>query len=245
MLATVLDGDARVVLNVTAPELLAEAEPVAEVISAALERAGRGLVAQLALTEAFRRSGVETDLVNSLADPDPAVRMAGARLCGALRLPDAVPWLADLLDDPDQGVREVAVRCLARAGGRRAVAALMEHADRLPQYRLAAGLSRAATDIDLASLLRDPSTAKIRVTVLMACGLRGDALMTPLLVRMALDRECDTEIRVAACRALAMISDPAGADGMRLLATDPDVVVRKAAVRGRMRISAALRKRIR
>jgi HEAT repeat protein len=234
-----------VVLNVTASELMAEAEPVADVISAALERAGRGLMPQLAVTETFRRSGVDTDLVNSLADPDPATRMAGARVCGALRLPDAVPWLADLLDDPNQAVREVAVRSLARAGGRRAVAALIEHADRLPQYRVAAALSLAASDIDLASLLRDPSTAKVRVTVLMACGLRGDALLTPLLVRMAQDRQCDTEIRVAACRGLAMIGDPAGADGMRMLATDPDEVVRKAAVRGRMRISAAMRKHIR
>lgn len=245
MLATALGGDPRVVLNVTASELLVEAEPVANVIAAALERAGRGLMAQLTVTETFRRSGVETDLVNSLADPAPAVRMAGARVCGALRLPDAVPWLADLLDDPDPAVREVAVRSLARAGGRRAVAALMEHAEHLPQYRLAAALSRAATDIDLASLLRDPSTAKVRVTVLMACGLRGDALLTPLLVRMAQNRQCETEIRVAACRALAMIGDPAGADGMRMLATDPDEVVHRAAIRGRMRISAATRKRVR
>jgi HEAT repeat protein len=245
VLGTALGGDPRVVLNVTASELLAEAEPVADVISAALERAGRSLTLQLAVTETFRRSGVETDLVNSLAAPDPAVRMAGARVCGALRLPDAVPWLADLVDDPDQAVREVAIRSLGRAGGRRAVAGLIERADRLPQHRVAAALSSAASDIDLASLLRDPSTPKLRVTVLMACGLRGDALLTPLLVRMAQDRQCDTEIRVAACRALAMIGDPAGADGMRLLATDPDEVVRKAAVRGRMRISIAMRKRIR
>jgi HEAT repeat protein len=244
VLATALGGDPRVVLNVKASEVLAEPQPVAEVISAALESAGNGLMPQLAVTLAFRRSGLEPDLLNSLASPDPTVRMAGARLCGALRLPDAVPWLADLLDDPSPAVRDVAIRALANAGGHRVVAALMARADRLPSYRLAQALARAASDIDLESLLREPSPVATRVMVLMACGLRRDALHGPLLVRMAQDSECETEIRVAACRALAMIGEPPGADGLRMLATDQDEVVRKAAVRARMRISAAMRKRI-
>jgi HEAT repeat protein len=233
-----------VVLNVKASEVLAEPRPVAEVISAALESAGNGLMSQLAITHTFRRSGLEPELLNSLASPDPALRIAGARLCGALRLPDAVPWLADLLDDASPAVRDVAVRSLANAGGHRVVAALMARADHLPSYRLAQALARAASDIDLESLLREPIPVKTKVTVLMACGLRGDALYGPLLVRMAQDRQCETEIRVAACRALAMIGEPAGADAMRTLATEQDETVRRASVRARMRISAAMRKRI-
>jgi HEAT repeat protein len=244
VLAAALGSDSRVVLNVKASEVLAEPGPVAEVISAALESAGNGLIPQLAITHTFRRSGLEPELLNSLASPDPAVRIAGARLCGALRLPDGVPWLADLLDDPSPAVRDVAVRSLANAGGHRVVAALMGRADRLPSYRLAQALARAASDIDLESLLREPVPVKTKVTVLMACGLRGDALYGPLLVRMAQDRQCETEIRVAACRALAMIGEPAGADGMRTLATEQDEAVRKASVRARMRISATMRKRI-
>jgi hypothetical protein len=124
------------------------------------------------------------------------------------------------------------------------VEALLARADRLPSYRLAIALARAASDIDLEWLLREPRSVKTMVTVLMACGLRRDALHGHLVVRMAQDQECETEIRVAACRALAMIGKPAGADGMRLLATDPDETVRKASVRARMRISAARRNRI-
>jgi HEAT repeat protein len=244
VLTTALGGDPRVVLNVKASELLAEPGPVAEVISAALENAGNGLVPQLTITQAFRRSGLEAELIDSLASSDPAVRIAGCRICGALRLPDAVPWLADLLDDPSPAVRDVAIRSLADVGGHRVVAALLARADRLPSYRLAMALARAASDIDLESLLREPSPVKTMVMVLMACGLRRDALHGHLVVRMAQDRECETEIRVAACRALAMIGEPAGADGMRLLATDPDETVRKASVRARMRVSAAMRKRI-
>jgi len=233
-----------VVLNVKSAELLAEPGPVAEVITAALESAGNGLTAQLAVTQAFRRSGLEPDLLNSLASPDPRVRMAGARLCGALKLPDAVPWLADLLDDPSPAVRDVAIRSLANAGGHRVVAALLARADRLPSYRLAMALAQAASDIDLESLVREPIPARTKVLVLMACGLRRDALQVPLLVRMAVDRQCETQIRVAACRALAMTGEPFGADGMRLLASDTDEAVRKAAVRARMRISASIRKKI-
>jgi HEAT repeat protein len=244
VLTTALTGDPRVVLNVKSSEVLAEPGPVTEVISAALEGAGNGLMAQLAVAATFRRSGLEPDLLNSLASPDPAVRIAGCRICGALRLPDGVPWLADLLDDPSPAVRDVAIRSLADVGGHRVVAALLARADRLPSYRLAMALARAASDIDLESLLREPGPAKTMVTVLMACGLRRDALHGHLIVRMAQDQECETEIRVAACRALAMIGEPAGADGMRLLATDPDETVRKASVRARMRISAAMRKRI-
>ena len=238
-----MGGDPRVTLDVKASEMLAEAESVARVISAALERAGAGLAAQLTVTNAFLRSGLEVDLLNSLADPDPRIRIAGARICGALRLPEAVPWLADRLDDPDPAVREVAVRALGQAGGRRVVDALMSRADRLPQYRVAKELSRAASDIDLELLLREAAGATATVTALMACGLRGDALRTPLLVKMAQDRQCETQIRVAACRALAMIGDPTGADAMRMLASDPDATIRKAAVRARMRISAAMRRR--
>jgi len=61
---------------------------------------------------------------------------------------------------------------------------------------------------------------------------------------MGQDRLCDTQIRGAAGRALVMIGDDAGADALRLLGADPDAVVQKAAVRARMRISAAMRKRI-
>lgn len=244
ILTTALGGDPRVVLGVKSSEVLADAEPVAQVISAAMERAGTGLAAQLTVTETFRRSGLENDLIDALGHADPAVRIAGARLCGALRLPSAVPWLSDLLDDPSPAVREAAVRSLGQAGGRRVVEALMSHADRLPRYRVAKELSRAASDIDLESLLREAGGVQNTVTVLMACGLRGDALRIPHLVKMAQDRQCETEVRVAACRALGMIGDPAGADALRMLATEPNATVKIAAVRARLRISAAMRKRI-
>ena len=242
-LNTLLGGDSRAVIDAKASELLGDAGSVAQVISAAMDQAGTSLAGQITIIQAFRRGGLESELLDSLGDRDPTVRVAGARLCAALRLPDAVPFLIDLMDDPNPAVRDVAVRSLGRIGGRRVVDALMAHADTLPRHRVVKELSRAASDIDLETLLRDTGNVKTTVTVVLASGLRGDALRTPLIVRMAQDRQCETEVRVAACRALGMIGDPSGADAMRLLASDPDASVKSAAVRARMRISTKMRKR--
>jgi hypothetical protein len=242
-LNTLLGGDSRAVIDAKASELLGDAGSVAQVISAAMDQAGTSLAGHITIIQAFRRGGLESELLDSLGDRDPTVRVAGARLCAALRLPDAVPFLIDLMDDPNPAVRDVAVRSLGRIGGRRVVDALMAHADTLPRHRVVKELSRAASDIDLETLLRDTGNVKTTVTVVLASGLRGDALRTPLIVRMAQDRQCETEVRVAACRALGMIGDPSGADAMRLLASDPDASVKSAAVRARMRISTKMRKR--
>src|SRR5260370_18322044 len=87
-LATALSGDPRVLIDVKAPELLADGAPVADVITAAMERARMALAAQLTVPQAFRRTGLEGDLLDSLVSPEPASRIAGARLSGALRLPE-------------------------------------------------------------------------------------------------------------------------------------------------------------
>src|SRR6266852_6521543 len=47
ILTTALQGDPRVVIDVKAADLLADAGPVADVITAAMERAAMGLAAQL------------------------------------------------------------------------------------------------------------------------------------------------------------------------------------------------------
>jgi len=98
-LNTLLGGDSRAVIDAKASELLGEAGSVAQVISAAMDQAGPGLAGQITIIQAFRRGGLESGLLDSLGDRDPTVRVAGARLCAALRLPDAVPFLIDLMDD--------------------------------------------------------------------------------------------------------------------------------------------------
>jgi HEAT repeat protein len=227
-------------MNLTAAELLAEPLPVAGVVSALFDRLDLGLVGQWRVHETFQRSGLLVELLNSLADPNPLVRASAARLCGALRLTEAVQWIGDLVGDPNPKVREAALRSLGRLGGSRSVDILVSWATRVPLYRLAACLAEAASDVDIEALMRKPPSERAAAATVMACGLRKDVLRVPPLLGIAHDRRWPQYVRLAACRALAMISDPAATGGLRRLAdTEPDPAVKAAAERSHKRLVRA------
>jgi HEAT repeat protein len=245
VLNAVLSGESNVVLNVSGTELLAEAGPVGAVISSSLARSGPGVTAQWRLTEPFRRTGLSDELFNSLVAANPLTRAAAARLCASLRLPESAMWIADLLDDPNVQVREAAVRSLGRFGGRRAVDALMAAHSRISLHRLAIALAMAASDIEIESLMRQPASEKAAVATVLACGLRRDRLRIPPLLGIASDRRWPRQVRVAACRAVGMIGDPAGVPGLSATAAgDPDDAVRNAAGRSVRRLTYGLRSRV-
>jgi HEAT repeat protein len=67
-----------------------------------------------------------------LGSAEPEMRFEAARAAGELELREAVPALADLLDDPDSQVREAAVWSLGQIGGdqaRRTLTDLLETSD--------------------------------------------------------------------------------------------------------------------
>jgi HEAT repeat protein len=226
-------------LTVKASELLADSGPVASAISALFERSKPGIMGHLRVAQALVPTGLDVELLNSLADADPDVRMAAARLCGALRMTSSVPWLADLLEDPEPGVRDAAVRALGQTGGRRAVDALMAASARLPRHRLVIELAHAASDMDIEALMREPASVEAAVVTVLACGLRRDRLRIEPLSSIALDRRWPARVRAAACRALAMIGDPAVAVRLAGLRGDPDAGVRLAAVQAQQRLARA------
>ena len=235
LLGTAIAGDAHVSLNFKASELIAEAGPVAAAISDSLEGGGPGVIVQWRVAQALKPTGLGDELLNALVDPDPKVRVGAARLCGALRMTDSLPWLADMLDDPKPRVREAAVRALGQLGGRRAVDALMSASGKLSQHRLAIELAHAASDMDIEALMREPASVQAAVVTVLACGLRHDRLRVTPLSAIAHDRRWPARVRAAACRALAMIGDPATADGLRGLTGDPDAGVRLAAAKAQRR----------
>jgi HEAT repeat protein len=238
VLNTALEGGGKVaVLNVTAGELLAEPVPVAAVLETALDRPGAGVLRHWTVQELFRRSGLHDELLNALTSHNPITRAAAARVCGAARLTDSVIWLGDLAGDADPRVREAAVRSLAQHGGRRAVDLLMSQGDTIPLHRLAIALARAASDIDIEALMRQPRSERAAVATVLACGLRRDVLRVPPLLGIAHDRRWPAQARVAACKALAAIGSRSAADGlMRLAQSEPDAVVRGAAERAHRRL---------
>ena len=239
MLSSAIAGEQHVAVNARASELLAEAGPVASTIRAALNRAGPSLSVQLRITDAFRASGLVDELLNSLVNPDPDIRIAAAQLCGALRLTDAVPWLDDMLSDPSPKVRDAAIRALGHLGGRRAVEVLISAVGRFPQSRLAIELSRAASDLDIEALLRQPVSVQAAVLAVLACGLRKDRFRVPALVGIANDLRWPTEVRAAACRALAIMDDPSSLAVLHRLIDDPHAEVREAAAKAHHRSNSA------
>src|SRR5690349_14103626 len=187
--------------------------------------------------EMIRRSGLQDQLLDSLISPDPAIRAAAARICGAARLTEAALWISDLVHDPVPQVREAAVRSLGRLGGRRAVDEIMASADTVPLHRLAIALSQAASDVDVEALMRQPANERAAVATVLACGLRRDVLRVPPLLGIAHDVRWPKQVRFAACRALAMIGDRSAADGLhRLAEKDADPEIQKAAQRAHRRV---------
>jgi HEAT repeat protein len=237
VLNTALDGEKAAVLSVTVPELLADAEGVAHTFAAVLGRKGAGVTAHWMVHEMFRRSNLSDDLLDSLVSPDPATRAAAARICGAARLTEAALWISALVNDPIPRVREAAVRSLGQLGGKRAVDELMASADSIPLHRLAISLSKAASDVDVEALMRQPANERAAVATVLACGLRRDVLRVPPLLGIAHDRRWPKQVRFAACRALAMIGDRSAADGLhRLAEKDADPEIQKAAQRAHRRV---------
>jgi HEAT repeats len=237
VLNTALGGERAAVLNVTAAELLAEPAPVSRIFHSALNRPEVGLIGHLMVQDMLRRSTLYEDLVNALASPNPVTRAAAARICAAARMTDAVIWIGDLVQDPSPRVRDAAVRALAELGGRRSVEILMAGAGKIPQHRLAIALAQAASDLDIEALMRQPETEEAAVATVLACGLRRDALRLRPLLGIANDRRWPTQVRKAACKALAAIGDPAASDALgRLAETDPDPAVKQAADRAHIRL---------
>lgn len=232
-----LGGDPSAALNITAAELVAESVPVAAVMEQALAGPGAGVIHHVRLHELLRRSQVYDDLINALQDRNPLTRAAAARLCGAARIPEAVIWMGDLIADPSPKVREAAIRSLARLGGRRALEILTGAGDRIPLHLLSIAVYRGASDVDIEALMRRPVSEHAAVATVMACGLRRDALRIPPLLGIAHDRRWPKQVRLAACRALAMIGSRAAADGLgRLVETDPDPTMKQAAERAHKRL---------
>jgi HEAT repeat protein len=112
---------------------------------------------------------------------------------------------------------------------------LVSAVDRLPQHRVAIELARAASDMDMEALMREPATVEAAVVTVLACGLRHDRLRILPLAGIAHDRRWPSLVRAAACRALAMIGDPATANWLRQLTGDPDAGVRLAAAKAERR----------
>jgi len=182
------------------------------------------------LMAGFRNSGVADEAIDRLSAKSRSARLQSARILGALRMPQAVTWLAPLLESKDRAVADAAARALGRIGGVQSARVLLMSSQRTGLRRTLIGeLARAAPDLFLEATLSEPQRPGIKPAAALAAGLRGRHTAVGPLVALLIHgtpRE-----RVVSCRALGWIGSSAAEPAIIAAVKDPEWKVRVAAAK--------------
>ncbi|MFI5281760.1 MAG: HEAT repeat domain-containing protein [Candidatus Dormibacterales bacterium] len=210
---------------------------VAELICEVSAELKPGSPAVERLVAAFERAGISDKVVDRLAATDPALQARSAEIVGALRLEQAVPWLAPLLAVRDRTVREAAARALGRIGGGRSADALMCAIERSGLSRiLIVELARAAPDLFLESALNHAPRAGVRSAAAAAAGLRRRrSAVGPLTALLASGSRSE---RAMSCRALGWIGAWSARPAITAALEDKESNVRRSAEKALIAILA-------
>lgn len=153
--------------------------------------------------------GRMSDLAQQVRAKDPSATILAADLG-----PAAAPTLVPLTRDADEGVREIALLCLAETGGAGAVRAMLARLnDSAPMVRSAAlkGLEHQAKAGDVPAMLHGVEAtddAGSRRYLALVIGRLGSAADLPTLQRVC-SRFTDAETGEGCLTALAQVGDPA------------------------------------
>jgi hypothetical protein len=178
------------------------------------------------------------EAIDGLVDPDPQVRVASVRRCGAARMEPAILLLRERLIDPERSVRGAAAAALGRIGGGRSSDALLRalRTHRLAPGRIVRELARAAPDFYLEAALEQPENRQVRAALALATGLRGpSATGTGALTAMLEGAEAE---RAAACHALGTLKHAPAVPLLVDSLLDESPCVRQAAGRALIRLGA-------
>jgi HEAT repeat protein len=158
----------------------------------------------LRLVDALQRTGATDALVKDLASRDPRRQTKSAQMLGALRVEEAVRWLAPLVASPHAMVSEAAARALGRIGGARSAEVLIQGIQRSgPRRVLIIALAHAAPDLFLEVALTSKQRPGVLQGVALAAGLRRrHASIRPLVALVVWGSRRE---RAASCRALGWI----------------------------------------
>jgi HEAT repeat protein len=156
------------------------------------------------LVVAFKDSKTADALVERMSSKSVRERVTSARIAGALRIYEIVPWLSPLLAAKDPSVTDAAARALGKIGGSPSASALLFAIRRRgPNRRLISELARGAPDLFIESALGEGQKPTVRPALAIAAGLRRRHTAISHLA-MLVQRGSRRE-RVISCRALGWI----------------------------------------
>ena len=192
------------------------------------------------LVFAFKRSGTADRVVERLAAESPQQRLNSARVVGALRLTEAVPWVAALLESDDRPVSDAGARALGKIGGARSATALVQAIQRKGlNRRFVVELARAAPDLFVEAALTQPQRSAVRPALAIAAGLRRRQTAVGPLIRLMEDGS--RRERVISCRALGWIGSGTAVPTITRALGDRDWKIRLSAAKalGALRAQSA------
>ncbi len=182
------------------------------------------------IASAIKRSGAADAVIDGLGSRDPIVRARSARMAGAMRMEQAVPWLTSLLWSKAPAVRDAAARALARIGGVRSAGALLMAIQRIgPRPSLIVALARAAPDLYLEAVLGGSQLRAAHPAVAMAAGLRGRRTAAAALILQL--RTGSRRARKASSRALGWLGTSGGIPELTLALEHRDWSLRMSAAK--------------
>ncbi len=182
------------------------------------------------LASAMKRSGAADAIIDGLASHESIVKARSARIAGAMRIEQVVPWVAPLLWSKEPAVRSAAAHALGRIGGVRSADALLMAIQRIgPKPSLIVALGRAAPDLFLEAVLGASHPRAVQPAVAMAAALRGRRTATAALVLQL--RFGSRRARTASIRALGRLDAAAAIPELALALGDRDWWVRRSAAK--------------
>ena len=152
--------------------------------------------------------------VEHLEHPEPEIRRRSTLILARVDHPDAARGLIQALNNDDPGVRTLALDNLARTHNSSLVeplSGLLRSDDWQTRVRTVDALGRIPGPEAagaLAGVLRADSSAAVRAEALSALARRGGEVREPL--RAAATNDVNSQVREAACRALASLSGGEG-----------------------------------
>ena len=212
------------------------AAEIVEEVTAAL---GADSFALDLLVVAFKDSKAADAVVERMGSKSVRDRVTGARIAGALRIYETVPWLSPLLAAQDPSVADAAARALGKIGGNPSASALLFAIRRRgPNRRLISELARGAPDLFIESAIGERQKPTVGPALAIAAGLRRRHTAISHLA-MLVQRGSRRE-RVISCRALGWIGAATAIPLIRAGLDDRDWKIRLSAAKalGALRASS-------